>query len=130
MRAKITINGSVITDIPSFYEEVNRVFMANEDWRIGQSLDAFNDLLFGGYGALFEINEIDLIWLNVEQSRKVLSYDVTHAYYLEKLEPGSPFNRTYFEGKLERLENGEGETYFDTIISIIAEHPNINLIKK
>lgn len=42
---KITIEGKNINNIETFYEEVNRVFMLHENWKIAQSLDAFNDML-------------------------------------------------------------------------------------
>ncbi|WP_221887917.1 hypothetical protein [Chitinophaga polysaccharea] len=50
MEKQIIINGDVIIDIPSFYREINRVFMSGENWQLGNSLDAFNDLLYGGFG--------------------------------------------------------------------------------
>jgi RNAse (barnase) inhibitor barstar len=130
MVKRIVIDGSSIRDIPSFYAEVNRVFMADENWKIGDSLDAFNDLLFGGYGALKEAEHAELVWLNMENSRQVLGYNATKNYYLEKLKPNSPFNKELFSEKLVALENGTGETYFDTILAIIAEHSNITVAAK
>jgi len=125
---QIIINGSAIHDIKSFYDEVNRVFMADEDWKIGQSLDAFSDLLYGGFGALKGKEPVDLIWLEIEKSRQALGYEATKAYYEEKQKPDSPFNKSLFQGKLVALKNGYGETYFDILIEIIAEHPNIRLV--
>jgi len=52
---EIVINGKNITDIGSFYEEVNSLFMQGENWNIGESLDAFDDLLYGGFGILKDI---------------------------------------------------------------------------
>lgn len=52
MTRTLTIDGSRIHDIPSFYDEINRVFMTGVDWTLGPSLDALDDLLYGGYGAL------------------------------------------------------------------------------
>ena len=43
---KIIIEGKNINNIETFYEEVNRVFMLHENWKIAQSLDAFNDMLY------------------------------------------------------------------------------------
>ena len=128
MQTQITIDGAAIYDIASFYEEINRVFMADEDWKIGQSLDAFSDLLYGGFGALKGNEPVDLIWLEIEKSRKVLGYEATRTYYEEKLKPDSPFNKSLFQEKLIALEHGVGETYFDILIGIIAEHGNIQLI--
>ncbi|GAB3793809.1 hypothetical protein GCM10028819_06060 [Spirosoma humi] len=128
MVKQIQIDGSAINDIASFYEEVNRVFMAAESWQIGPSLDAFNDLLFGGYGTLQGAQSVELVWHHMDHSRQALGYETTRTYYLDKLKPGSPYNKKLFEEKLEALESGRGETYFDTVLSIIAEHPSIRLI--
>ena len=128
MKTQIIINGSAIHDIKSFYDEVNRVFMAEEEWEIGQSLDAFSDLLYGGFGAIKGKDPVDLIWLDVEKSREALGHEATKAYYLEKLKPDSSFNKILFQEKLTALECGVGETYFDIITEIISEHSNIQLV--
>ncbi|GAB3280610.1 hypothetical protein GCM10027347_55850 [Larkinella harenae] len=130
MVKQIEIDGSAINDIASFYEEINRVFMGSESWRIGHSLDAFHDLLFGGYGALQGAQSVELHWHHMDHSRKALGYQTTRAYYLDKLRPGSPYNKKLVEEKLEALESGRGETYFDSILAIIAEHPSIRVISQ
>ena len=128
MVKQIAINGNSINDIASFYEEINRVFMAGESWIIGHSLDAFNDLLFGGYGALQGAQSVELVWYHMDHSRNTLGYQTTRVYYLDKMKPESPYNKKLFEEKLEALESGRGETYFDTVMSILAEHPRIRVI--
>ena len=129
MTKKITINGNNIYDIDSFYAEINRVFMADEEWQIGSNLDAFNDLLYGGFGAIKNNEKIQLLWSNVDKCKEALGYKTTKTYYEEKLKPGTPFNREYFQTKLSALENGTGETYFDMLMAIISEHPNIELLR-
>lgn len=127
---QFTIEGKNIDSISSFYQEINRVFMQNEDWKLGESLDALNDLLYGGFGLLNGLPKIQLMWNDIEICRKVLGYEATRNYYLEKLQPGSPYNKVYHQQRLTELENGEGQTYFDIILEIISEHPNIRLIEK
>lgn len=127
MSKQIIINGHFIHDIASFYEEINRVFMTNENWKLGNSLDAFNDLLYGGFGAIKNNETVDLIWLDMEKSRQALGYETTRAYYEDKLKPDSSFNKILFQEKLNALESGTGETYFDVLMEIISEHPNITL---
>lgn len=117
-----------MNDIASFYEEINRVFMSGESWRIGQSLDAFNDLLYGGYGALQGAQSVELVWHHMDHSRKALGDQTTQGYYLDKLKPGSPYSKKLFAEKLEALDNGTGETYFDCIMTILADHPTIRVI--
>ncbi|RYF57906.1 MAG: ribonuclease inhibitor [Cytophagaceae bacterium] len=128
MVKQIAIEGISINDIVSFYAEINRVFMAEESWLIGPSLDAFNDLLFGGYGALQGAQSVDLLWHNMDHSREALGYQTTRVYYLDKLSPGSPYNKKLFKEKLQALEHGTGETYFDVIMAILADHPTIRVI--
>ena len=130
MVKQIEINGNAINDIASFYEEINRVFMVGESWAIGHSLDAFNDLLFGDYGALQGAQSVELLWHNIDHSRKTLGYQTTRVYYLDKLRPGSPYDKKRFEEKLGALDSGTGETYFDTIMTIITDHPTIMVISQ
>jgi RNAse (barnase) inhibitor barstar len=125
---QIILEGKNIYDITSFYKEINRVFMQNEDWELGESLDAFNDLLYGGFGILKGLPKIQLIWNDSKKCSHTLGYDTTKVYYLKKLEPGSPFNRAYHEQKLAELEADNGQTYFEIILDIISDHPNIQLI--
>ncbi|GAB3352662.1 hypothetical protein GCM10027566_12270 [Arachidicoccus ginsenosidivorans] len=124
---QVEIQGSHIFDIASFYEEINRVFMQQEDWKLGQTLDGFNDLLYGGFGLLNPSEEISLIWKDIQSSKAALGLETTRKYYLGKLAPKSPFNKNHFKAALQQLEAGQGKTYFDLIIEIIEAHPNIHL---
>jgi RNAse (barnase) inhibitor barstar len=124
----VSIEGSNIHDIASFYEEINRVFMRNEEWQLGNSLDAFNDLLYGGFGVLDQNAETDIIWKDMNISREALGYEATKAFYTQKLAPDSPYNKSYHQEKLKELESGKGQTYFDIVLEVIADHPRLNLI--
>ncbi|MCL4638701.1 MULTISPECIES: barstar family protein [Olivibacter] len=128
MIKEIAIDGLHIHDIASFYEEINRVFMSDEDWKIGNSLDAFNDLLYGGFGAMKDCEKVRFVWKNVERMQEALGYKATKAYYEDKLQQGALFNKEYFREKLIALENGTGETYFEMLKSIVAAHKNIDLV--
>ncbi|WP_316850528.1 barstar family protein [Pedobacter agri] len=88
-----TIQGDLITDIQSFYQQINSLFMQQEVWRIANSLDALDDLLSGSYGILKLHTKIDLIWKNYQCFANALGSELTKKYYLKKLEPGSPFNK-------------------------------------
>ncbi len=121
------IDGHRIQDIASFYDEINRVFMQGEDWKIGNSLDAFNDLLYGGFGALKDVDKPHLIWVAAEKSKEALGYAATEHYYLEKLKLGPTYNIALFKEKLEELRRGNGLTYFEIIVDIIGEHPKLVL---
>ena len=62
MIKRIEIQGNVINDVASFYEEINRVFMVGESWTMGQSLDAFNDLAMVAYKEPHRLNWFGTIW--------------------------------------------------------------------
>lgn len=123
----LIIEGSNIHNIPTFYDEINRLFMFGEDWKIGNSLDALNDVLYGGFSGMDAKEHIELTWNNIEASKKALGYETTRTYYLEKLQPDSPFNKKHFLEQLEQLENNTGKTYFDLVMEVIADHKNITL---
>ncbi|WP_442587282.1 barstar family protein [Pedobacter sp. AW31-3R] len=129
MEKTITIDGNKIHDIASFYKEINQVFMSEEDWELGPSLDALNDLFYGGFGAIKGTENIKLIWQNISKNRVDLGTEITLSYYRDKLNSPSTFNIKWVNEKIEALEKGEGQTYFEVIMEIIAEHPNIKLIK-
>ncbi|MGK6352805.1 barstar family protein [Parapedobacter sp. DT-150] len=124
---ELILDGNRIHDIPSFYDEVNRVFMQGVDFTLSPNLDAFNDLLHGGFGAIRGKEPITLKWLNFEKNREDLGVEATIAFYRAKLERPEAFNQEWARAKLDELERGEGQTYMDILLDIIGEHPNIKL---
>lgn len=128
MTKTLTIIGRNIHDIPTFYAEINRVFMAEENWTLGNSLDALNDLLYGGYGAIDGRERVDLVWQDLEKSRSTLGVEATHAFLTEKLARPDLFNTDVIAGQLDALDRGVGQTYFDIVLEIVADHPNIRLV--
>ena len=49
-RRKFTIDGRRFSSMAGFYDEVERVFTFGLDRKIGRNLNAFNDILRGGFG--------------------------------------------------------------------------------
>ncbi|MGV4413664.1 barstar family protein [Chryseobacterium sp. T1] len=130
MSKQIIIDGNQIYDIKSLYEEINLKFMQGEDWQLGESLDAFDDLLYGGFGAIKGDEPINLVWKNFENNREVLGFDLTLNFYENKLKQPQVFNKKIIEDKIQKLKNTGRDTYFDIILEIIASHSNITLIPK
>lgn len=126
---KIIIEGKNINNIETFYEEVNRVFMSQENWKIAQSLDAFNDLLYGSFGEIKGKEKIQLIWKDIEQNQKSLGFQTTLEFYQNKLKSPEIFNRKFVLSKIDELHNGVGLTFFEIVLEIISDHDNIILIK-
>lgn len=124
----LTIAGRDIVDIPTFYAQINRVFMADEGWVLGQSLDALNDLLYGSYGAIKGREPVELVWQDMEASRSALGIATTRAFLAEKLRRPDLFNVDVIGGQLDALERGTGTTYFDIVLEIIGNHRNIVLV--
>lgn len=126
---QLIIEGDQINDIASFYEEINRVFMPNEDWQMGESLDALSDLMYGGYGEIKGNEPVQIVWNNIKKAETVLGLQETIAFYTEKLQHPDTYNVKWINEKLDALQKGQGQTYFEIIIEIFNEHPNIQLLR-
>lgn len=124
----LTIRGADIRDIPSFYEEINRVFMADEDWSLGESLDALDDMLRGGYGAVGSSEVVRVIWLDMKLARSSLGLEATRSYLLGKLERPDVYDSELIGRRLAALEAGSGPTYFETVLDIFTGHSNIDFV--
>ncbi len=120
-----TIHGENFSNISGFYGEVNRIFMQGETWQLGESLDAFDDLLYGGFGALADEKEIRLVWRGFEKSKVDLGLQATKDLYLQKLRQPQVYNAAWARQKLDGLEAGTEKTYFEILLEIIAQHPNV-----
>ncbi|SAI42480.1 Uncharacterised protein [Bordetella ansorpii] len=127
MTKTLILDGGRIHDIPSLYAEINRVFMADETWQLAPSLDALDDLLYGGYGAIQGKERVTLIWLHHDKNRVDLGEQATRAFYEDKLRNPRRYNQEWARRSLAELEEGTGSTYFETVLEIIAGHPNISL---
>ncbi|MEG3082091.1 barstar family protein [Sphingomonas sp. PB2P12] len=128
LTATLTIVGEHIRDIPSFYAEINRVFMATEDWELGESLDALDDMLRGGYGAIRGREPVRLVWQDIDLARASLGFAATYQFLKTKLELPDRYDLKRITRLLAALKEGTGQTYFEIILEIIASHPNIELV--
>jgi hypothetical protein len=125
----IRVDGARVHDIASFYDELNRVFMRGEDWRLGQSLDALDDLLYGGFGALHEAQTPKRVVLgDHERLRRALGRDATLAWHRGKLARPGTFNAETASAAIAELEVGRGDTYFQIVLDVFAGHPDIELV--
>lgn len=125
----IYIDGSSVHDITSFYQQLNEQLMQDEDWQLGESLDAFDDLLYGGYGKWKDYDMLEIVWRDIVRSESVLGVAATKKYYEAKLAAGSAYNQHFVKEKLRELEEGNGRTYFEILIEIIESHgDNVRLI--
>jgi RNAse (barnase) inhibitor barstar len=125
---QLILNGGSIADIPSFYAEINRVFMTGETWELGESLDALNDMLFGGYGVLLGANHATILWQDMAFSRASLGVETTLQFLEERLAIRQNFNGQTIVRQLEALRAGTGKTYFDIVMEVFADHPSIEIV--
>jgi len=68
----IEINGNNFSNLSEFYNEVERKMTNGLNWKIGRYLDAFNDVLNGGFGIHEYDEDYKMIWLNSEKSKSEL----------------------------------------------------------
>lgn len=67
-RQKFTIDGRRFSNMAGFYDEVERVFTFGLDRKNGRNLNAFNDILRGGFGRHEYGQPIHIQWLAYEKS--------------------------------------------------------------
>lgn len=128
MTITLQIEGTAIDDIAGLYTEINRVFMAGEDWQLGPSLDALDDLLYGGYGALAGHPQATVIWRDIAHSSAALGVETTRQWLQAKLDTPGAFNAQAIARQLDALQRGEGQTYFQIVMDIFASHRQITLV--
>ena len=68
MREVFTIDGRRFSNMAGFYDEVERVFTFGLDWKIGRNLNAFNDILRGGFGRHEYGQPIHIQWLAMKKA--------------------------------------------------------------
>ena len=125
---EIIIDGNKFSDLKSFYKEVDNVLTKDLQWETGHNLNAFNDLLYGGFGVHEYEEPIKLIWINCLKSKNDLGYDTTIKYLTKKLKKCHRTNVEYVRTELIEAKKHKGETLFEIIINIIKEHQHIELV--
>ena len=66
------LDGNNFSNMEGFYREIDKLLTKNLRWKTGHNLNAFNDLLRGGFN-VHEYNEpITIRWINYGKSKKDL----------------------------------------------------------
>jgi RNAse (barnase) inhibitor barstar len=112
------IDGAAFSTLEGFYEEVSRKVIPNAAW--GHNLDAFNDILRGGFGT--PDGGFVFRWKNSDLSRQRLSYSETVRQLELRLQRCHPTNRVSVATKLDRAKKATGPTVFDWVVEIIQVH--------
>ena len=91
------LDGNKFSNIEEFYNEIDTLLTKDLDFKTGHNLNAFNDLLRGGFG-VHEFNEpITIKWINYKKSKK----DLGDETILDILEIMLACNKTFHDVKVE-----------------------------
>ena len=124
MRKDFIIDGENFDDIEGFYREIDNLLTKDLDWETGHNLDAFNDILRGGFGVHEYGEPIKIIWKNFAKSRKDFGYEATVKLYEGFLTVCHPSNVGLVQQKLSDAKSRTGETLMDIIVGIITATDN------
>lgn len=125
---EIIIDGNNFHTLEGFYDEVEVKLAPDLGKGFGRNLNAYNDVLRGGFG-LHEYEEpLTIKWINSDKSRKDLGQQESIKYMEEALKNSHPTNIQSLKKELEDLKSGKGESLFETILHITREHDHIKLI--
>jgi RNAse (barnase) inhibitor barstar len=69
MTKEIIIDGNNFATLTEFYDEVENKLTKGLGWKIGRNLNAFNDVLSGGFGIHDNEEQIKIKWINAGKSK-------------------------------------------------------------
>jgi len=95
----ILLDGNEFSTLSSFYTAAEKALTKDLGWHIGKNLNAFNDVLRGGFGVHDYEEPIRLLWIHSAKNRKDLALAEAQA----------------------------GKTLFELIVDIIEGHDHIEL---
>ena len=113
----LVINGAAFSDFEGFQRAFS-AFLNDHEWH--GSLDAFNDILRGGFGTP-ESGWI-LRWLNSDLSKEALGYDAAVEHLEPHLSTCHQSNVSRMRQRIEMARRREGPTLFDEIVEVIRIH--------
>ena len=112
------IDGCDFTTLEEFFDVVSRALIPGAEW--GHNLDAFHNILRGGYGT--PDGGFVLRWVNSALSRERLGHPETVRQLEEDLTCCHPMDRLVVRAEMQRARQGLGPTVFDWVVEIIEVH--------
>ena len=114
----LIIDGSKFSSLQEFAQHFGEVALKGYQWR--GNLDAFNDILRGGFGT--PEGGFILRWENSAFSRESLGYVETAKWLEERIANCHPSNVPHFKKRLAEALQGQGKTLFEELVEIIRIH--------
>ncbi|WP_149240787.1 Barstar (barnase inhibitor) [Dyadobacter sp. 32] len=96
----IVINGENFSDLAGCYQEMNSLFMHDTGWKMSHSLDALNDILYGGFGVFEPGEPVVVIWQNFSKSKDALGYR-NQKILRDENKPRIPVQHSTFQKQVE-----------------------------
>ncbi|MEU8112673.1 barnase inhibitor [Micromonospora sp. NPDC048947] len=113
----LVIDGANFSDLDGFAREFSSL-LCHYAWN--GNLDAFNDILRGGFGT----PEAGWVfrWINSDLSRAALSHHATIRWLEQILCTCHPSNRASVRARISDAQQGRGPTLFDMLVEIVRAH--------
>ncbi len=112
------IDGRHFSTLEELFAVIGRVLTPGASW--GHNLDAFSDILRGGFGT--PEGGLVLRWTHSEESRLRLGHPETVKQLKLRLARCHPSNRALVAADLKAAQSGAGPTVFDWLVEIIRDH--------
>ncbi len=113
----LVIDGADFSELDGFARAFSKL-LRDHTWN--GNLDAFDDILDGGFGTP-ESGWV-LRWQNSALSRSAFGHEATVRRLEQMLRTCHPSNRADVAARMRNAERGEGPTQVDEILEIIHDH--------
>lgn len=77
----IFIDGRDIHTLNDFFDQIEQKLTSKIDFKIGRNMNAFSDLLWGGFGIHEYAEPLHIVWIYSTQSRKALGTNISIQSY-------------------------------------------------
>ena len=124
MQQQFIIDGARFDTLEGFYCEVDTVFTKDISFKTGHNLNAYNDILRGGFGMHKRGEPITILWKNAGKSRVDFGYPATAKYHEENMDTCHPASRDIVRKKMLAALKAMGPTLMDEIVEITLDSNN------
>jgi len=118
LKPTIEFDGARFNTLDGFWDEISARLIPGARW--GRNLDAFNDVLRGGFGT--PAGGFRLRWVNFQRSRDALGHSGTIQWLENKIQLCHPDNIELVKREIESARHGEGPTLADILLDMIRIH--------